>query len=372
MNDKRREILLGYLTGALEPNEQAEIDDQLKYSQSLQDDLANLCQTIAPLNEIVDSYEPPVGLAQRTCQKLWSKTDRHQKSEDVFSHVFTVKPATPHSRRATINFTPSKEMVIQDVDKENTDIDSELSLSLSQVATTAIHKEHTSLETARNHKMIFRTDQTFDTSKSKISLIVSETSSIIVNKHVKYYGEKTKTTPKNKRLWTMKDTAVSLFVGVAAAILIFPLVQRGLNNAKNVIIQKKVQQFAENVPNNSSSQYSSYGLSQSDIRLLTNINFDSNSVSQLQSYRTNSAFSSFYPNAWIPVDVQKSSLTIPYLFPVNISSLSFLKYAELDKPKVILFTPVIYDSNIHFVPQQSNSIISALRSDSPLFLEVKE
>ncbi|MDR1491422.1 MAG: hypothetical protein LBT05_01680 [Planctomycetaceae bacterium] len=371
MNDQRHEILLGYLAGALEPQEQKEIDAKLKSSQSLRDDLAQLCQTIAPLNEIADSHEPPVGLAQRTCQRLWSKTDASQKSEDVVSHVFTTKPHSSHSRRATIRFIPSQDVDTQNTDKSKSNINSDILLPLSQAVTHVTptpnsHDKHSLLKPQETSKTIRRID-TLDTSKSKISLIVSETPSMIVNKHVKYYGEKNKTTKKDKRSWTFKDIIASLFVGMAAAILIFPLVQRGLSQAKKIIIQKKVQQFAENVPNNNSSQYSPYGLSQSDLRLLTNMNFDSNSASQLQNYRTNSAFSSFYQNAWISIDVQNSSLAIPYLFPVNISDPSFLKYAGLNKPKIVPMISVIHDTNIYFVPQQSDSVVSFLKNDFFLF-----
>jgi hypothetical protein len=102
------------------------------------------------------------------------------------------------------------------------------------------------------------------------------------------------------------------------------------------------------------------------------MNFDSNSASQLQNDRANSAFSSFYLNTWVPVNVQNSSFTIPYLFPVKILDSSFFNGTGLDKPRIVLHTPAIRDFNISFVPQQSGSVTSVLKNASPLFFGIEK
>ena len=62
-----RDQLLGYLLGALEPAEQEEVEARLFNDAHLQQDLAELRRKLMLLDEGGDEFEPPSGLAARTC-----------------------------------------------------------------------------------------------------------------------------------------------------------------------------------------------------------------------------------------------------------------------------------------------------------------
>ncbi len=64
-----REQLLGYLLGALEPTEHEMVEARLADDPALQEDLMRLRDKVAPLaaDDEHEDYEPPVGLAARTC-----------------------------------------------------------------------------------------------------------------------------------------------------------------------------------------------------------------------------------------------------------------------------------------------------------------
>jgi len=62
-----REDLLGYLVGALEPHEQKAVEDALAADGRLRRELDLLQRGLLPLAAVRESYEPPVGLAERTC-----------------------------------------------------------------------------------------------------------------------------------------------------------------------------------------------------------------------------------------------------------------------------------------------------------------
>lgn len=68
-----REELLGYLLGALEPDEHRAIETQLRDCPELRDELETLRATLLPLEASAGTQspelcEPPPGLAERTCQ----------------------------------------------------------------------------------------------------------------------------------------------------------------------------------------------------------------------------------------------------------------------------------------------------------------
>ncbi len=69
-----RDALLGYLLDALEPDERAEVEQKLKHSQELQDELALLSQALEPLEPAVGHYPPPIGLAERACEFVARRT----------------------------------------------------------------------------------------------------------------------------------------------------------------------------------------------------------------------------------------------------------------------------------------------------------
>ncbi len=66
MTEPPREQLLGYLLGALEDNEQAEIETILDGDAALRRELATLNRSLAPLDAARQEFSPPAGLATRT------------------------------------------------------------------------------------------------------------------------------------------------------------------------------------------------------------------------------------------------------------------------------------------------------------------
>jgi hypothetical protein len=65
-----REQLIGYLIGALEPAEQALVDDRLARDAELQRELELLRRGLHVLEADQGHFEPPAGLADRTCQHV--------------------------------------------------------------------------------------------------------------------------------------------------------------------------------------------------------------------------------------------------------------------------------------------------------------
>ena len=62
-----REELLGYLLEALEPDERASVEERLRHDAKLQQELELLHESLEPLRADTKVFEPPVGLALRTC-----------------------------------------------------------------------------------------------------------------------------------------------------------------------------------------------------------------------------------------------------------------------------------------------------------------
>lgn len=67
MNDRTREQLLGYLLDALEENERDQVEQQLEANPDWRTELDTLATTLEPLAESYTEFEPPPGLATRTC-----------------------------------------------------------------------------------------------------------------------------------------------------------------------------------------------------------------------------------------------------------------------------------------------------------------
>ena len=67
MNTPTNQQLIGYLLGALDPAEEAEIEERLERDVHLRDDLAALHRSLEPLSADARPDAPPPSLAERTC-----------------------------------------------------------------------------------------------------------------------------------------------------------------------------------------------------------------------------------------------------------------------------------------------------------------
>ena len=65
-----REDLLGYLLGALEPEEMERISEALRTDPALRAELEQLERAIRPLDDANDIYEPPAGLIGRAMDMI--------------------------------------------------------------------------------------------------------------------------------------------------------------------------------------------------------------------------------------------------------------------------------------------------------------
>lgn len=70
MNEAVRENLLGYLLDALDESDRAEVDRLLETDSAARRELQTLQKRLQPLKASFQHYEPPAGLADRTCDLL--------------------------------------------------------------------------------------------------------------------------------------------------------------------------------------------------------------------------------------------------------------------------------------------------------------
>ncbi len=111
-----RDQLIGYLLDALEPSEQAEIEAQLRTDPGLKQELDLIARALTPLAIDRDPYEPPRGLAHRTCEfvavqaqaivapppapRHWSLADLVISASIFFAATMLFFPALNQSRYA--------------------------------------------------------------------------------------------------------------------------------------------------------------------------------------------------------------------------------------------------------------------------------
>src|SRR5690349_17686735 len=70
MSSPSREHLLGYLLGALSPDELEQVESEIERNPALRTEMRQLraCVENVGLAEERATYEPPAGLAERTCR----------------------------------------------------------------------------------------------------------------------------------------------------------------------------------------------------------------------------------------------------------------------------------------------------------------
>ncbi len=68
MTDPMHYQILGHLLGALDDDEQQDVDSRLEHDEQWRRELAQWRQRLAPLEALRPDFEPPPGLAERTCR----------------------------------------------------------------------------------------------------------------------------------------------------------------------------------------------------------------------------------------------------------------------------------------------------------------
>ena len=308
MNDQRRELLIGYLLGALEPQESSKVDAEMLHNENLRNELAVLYREIYPINEIADHYEPPVGLATRTCRDLWAIIDSSQNSQITN----TLHPPKSNRKKRKITVVVSQDahqqedrqasgFRLQTSGKEDNleaqDLNPDALIPLSQALLQTSQSPQ-----GKPGKILRRIDQAIDTPGKPHPHLVD--SMVIVKNHPsKHYGRKSKNlATKIKRPWTMRDVFASLLVGLVAAVVIFPIVQMGINSFREMITQQQIQNFANSIGPNT-SQSSLYGLSPNDAQIIitnmnidiTNMNIDPQAATASYNQRQNAATPAIHP-----------------------------------------------------------------------------
>lgn len=114
-----RDLLLGYLLDALEPEEKRELERRLSTDPDLRRDLELLRRSLEPLDGTSSLIDPPAGLARRTCDwinelsgELAPISDEHRafprdsKPADDADHSPSPNEASPASRRNRAQLEP--------------------------------------------------------------------------------------------------------------------------------------------------------------------------------------------------------------------------------------------------------------------------
>ena len=110
MNDTRREILLGYLSNALEDDEMRLVGIELEKHEEYRADLSELQEEIAPVMEYARhcdrAYSPPSGLARRTCRAIWDNVDKQKSIASSYLSTHNVHvdiPSTSDKKKISVD-----------------------------------------------------------------------------------------------------------------------------------------------------------------------------------------------------------------------------------------------------------------------------
>jgi hypothetical protein len=101
VDNRLREQLLGYLLGALDPNEIEVVEQLLRQRPELHRELDALREMIDPLDDLPSTEEPPQRLAERTC----SLVDFHARRDGASLGGEPITSSTPHASVAGMSTT---------------------------------------------------------------------------------------------------------------------------------------------------------------------------------------------------------------------------------------------------------------------------
>lgn len=118
-----REDLLGYLLDDLEASERAQVETALATNAQLQAELTRLRQCLSRLQSARRSYDPPAGLAERTCQWIAVHAVSIQNSVPLLAQPDSVGPD-----RLVLTDTVHTADTVQTTEPEDSHKDSALAL----------------------------------------------------------------------------------------------------------------------------------------------------------------------------------------------------------------------------------------------------
>jgi anti-sigma-K factor RskA len=101
-----RQDLLGYLLGSLEPEERQRIEDRLNHDRALHEELALLRGGLDVLDDGPKHFEPPPGLARRTCQFVARVAIEKPAAKGLESAALSSAAIQSAARQAEIRSTP--------------------------------------------------------------------------------------------------------------------------------------------------------------------------------------------------------------------------------------------------------------------------
>jgi hypothetical protein len=98
MTDLSDQQLLGYLLGALDDEEQEWLDARLEHDPRCREELTRWRKRLAPLVALRPEFEPPPGLAERTCRLVAAKGPVRAAAVEQRSGCMTPDYSTPGRR----------------------------------------------------------------------------------------------------------------------------------------------------------------------------------------------------------------------------------------------------------------------------------
>jgi hypothetical protein len=103
MTDSEREQLLGHVLGALDEDEQAALDARLESDPEYRKEWVLLGRQLEPLSACRVDYEPPPGLADRTCQFVYAHVASPAPAESFRKFTPEVAPPSWISRMTKLD-----------------------------------------------------------------------------------------------------------------------------------------------------------------------------------------------------------------------------------------------------------------------------
>ncbi|MDR0336452.1 MAG: hypothetical protein LBI18_05110 [Planctomycetaceae bacterium] len=244
MSDLDREMLLGYLMNALEDDELAYVERQLRCQPTLRTELAILQKELSPLTYVYESVDPPYNLAQRTCHRLWKHLDQQLEQENdcidnfvpetPLGSIITMTIPASHfdddftvANRSTVNSLTAHSSAT-DFSVSNHGVDN-CSETLEKISTVSPSHQHspiisatTSTESSNNKRLIRRFPR---------------------------YREHSAVSPANpvRKNHRWFDIAISVAVGIFIAVIAFPAINYIGSQTRNYFAQSKIHEINKSI-----------------------------------------------------------------------------------------------------------------------------